>query len=178
MNKQIKINNLHSRNQRGFTLIEMIAAITLLGIMGIFSTQFITSITASAQLTTAQKGLVDDAKLAMEYLIRESRVASEDVNSIAYSSSPTTTSITFDKYNGYTVDTNNTGINYAWDSTSKALTRTSGAVTTTLATQITSFTIVESPSIGSRFFIFTMSLQGINGENFTLESGVRPRSSI
>ena len=122
MRNLLQISRLYYKNQRGFSLIEMVAAITLLGIMGIFSTQFITSITSSAQQTTSQKGLVDDAKLAMEYLIRETRVASEDANSIAYSSSPTTTSITFDKYNGYTVDTNNTGINYAWDSTSKTLT--------------------------------------------------------
>lgn len=164
-----------------------VIAITLLGIMGIFSTQFITSITQSAQLTTAQKGLVDDAKLAMEYLIRESRVASEDLNSIVFNSSATATDIKFDKFNGYAEDISTVGIKYEWNSTSKALTRTSGTAdgagnpltpgTTTLATQITSFTIVESPTAGSRFFIFTLSLQGPNGENFTLESGVRPRSS-
>ena len=183
MNKQIKINNLHSRNQRGFTLIEMIAAITLLGIMGIFSTQFITSITQSAQQTTGQKGLVDDAKLAMEYLLREVRVSSEESSDIVYSSSGTAASITFDKFVGYTVDDGITGINYSWNSTTKALTRTSGSggtstvTTTTLATQITSFTVAESPALSSDFYVFTMTLQGPNGENFTLQSGVRPRAT-
>ena len=175
----IKINAWYShlRNPRGFTLIEIILAIILLGIIGVFSTQFITSITQSAQQTTSQKGLVDDAKLAMEYILREVRVASENNNDIVYTSTPTSTTITFDKFNGYTVDTNATAINYSWNSTTKALTRTSGLVTTTLATQVSSFTIAESPAVDSDFYVFTITLLGSNGENFTLQSGVRPRST-
>ena len=165
------------RNPRGFTLIEIILAIILLGIIGVFSTQFITGISQSAQLTTSQKGLVDDAKLAMEYILREVRVASENNNDIVYTSTPTSTSITFDKFNGYAVDTNSTAINYSWNSTTKALTRTSGSTTTTLATQVYSFTIVESPAVDSDFYVFTITLEGPNGENFTLQSGVRPRTT-
>ena len=166
------------KNPHGFTLIEMILAIVLMGIMGIFSTQFITSIAQTAQQTTGQKGLVDDAKLAMEYLVREVRVATEGAKDIELISTASTASITFDKYTGYTVDTNELDIKYSWDSTSKALTRRSGisGTTTILATQVTSFTVAESPS-GSHFYIFSLTLQGPNGENFTLESGVRPRSS-
>jgi len=147
-------------------------AITLLGVIGIFSTQFITSITQSAQLTTGQKGLVDDAKLAMEFLLREVRVSTGD--GVSISSNPTAATVTFDKFNGYTVDTNATNIQYNWDSGSQTLTRTSGGTPTILATQITSFTAAE-PS--NDFFVFTLTLLGPNGENFTLESGVRPRSS-
>ncbi len=176
---KFKTGERYFRNQCGFTLIEMISAIVLLAVMGIFSTQFITSITQSAQQTTGQKGLVDDAKLAMEYLIREVRVASEENNDIVFNSTGATVDITFDKFTGYTVDTNATAIKYAWDSTSKALTRRSGVsgTPTTLATQISSFTVTESPTVGSKFYIFTMTLQGPNGENFTLQSGVRPRST-
>ncbi len=179
MNK-IKFNEWHRhlKNPCGFTLVEMVIAIVLMGVIGIFSTQFITSITQSAQQTTVQKGLVDDAKLAMEYLIREVRVASEEINDVAFNSSASSADITFDKFNGYTEDTSAVGIVYAWTSASQALTRTSGGTTTTLATQITSFTIVEkAPPADSNFYVFTMTLQGSNGENFTLESGVRPRST-
>jgi len=175
--KKFIVRNSYLRNPRGFTLIEIILSIILLGIMGVFSTQFITSITQSAQQTTSQKGLMDDAKLTMEYILREIRVASESNNDITYSSSATSTSITFDKFNGYTVDTNAVAINYSWNSTTKALTRTSGLITTTLATQVSSFTIVESPAVGSEFFVLTLTLQGPNGESFSLQSGVRPRST-
>lgn len=171
MKKRIKFkaSGLHLNNSRGFTLIEMISAIVLLGVIGIFSTQFITSITQSAQLTTAQKGLVDDAKLAMEWLVREVRVAVTPIDP-----PPTATSITFTKFNGYDVDTNPTGITYTWNAGNQTLTRTSGATTTTLAGQVTSFSITV-PS--TDFYVFTMTLTGPNGENFTLESGVRPRST-
>ncbi|MBT5631355.1 MAG: prepilin-type N-terminal cleavage/methylation domain-containing protein [Nitrospina sp.] len=183
MKNQVKIKGRNFKNQCGFTLIEMISAIVLLGIMGIFSTQFITSITQSARQTTGQKGLVDDGKLALEYLIREVRVASEENNDIVYSDTGSAASITFDKFVSYSEDDSKTGITYSWNSGTKTLTRTSGTdgttpgTVTTLATQITSFTVAETPSVGSDFYIFTMTLQGPNGENFTLQSGVRPRST-
>ena len=189
MKHQLKFNawNRHLNNPNGFTLIEMVMAITLLGVIGIFSTQFITSITQSAQLTTAQKGLVDDAKLAMEYLIREVRVSSEEQNDIVYSSSPSAANITFDKFNGYTEDISAVGIVYSWDSGTKNLTRTSGTedvdgnpltpVTTILATQVTSFTVTAVVSGDIKHYIFTITLTGSDGENFTLKSGVRPRST-
>ena len=169
-----------SGNQRGFTLIEMISAIVLMGVIGIFSIQFIASITQSSQLTTGQKELVDEAKLAMEYLIRELRVATEDNKDIIANNTGTVADITFDKYSGYPADTNKLDIKYSWDSTSKALIRTSGisGTATTLATQITSFTVAESPATGSNFYVFTLTLQGPNGENFTLNSGVRPRTTL
>jgi len=168
---KLKASGLHLNNSRGFTLIEMISAIVLLGVIGIFSTQFITSITQSAQLTTAQKGLVDDAKLAMEWLIRETRVA------VKGSTMTTATSITFNKFNGYDVDTNATSIQYNWNNGNQTLTRTSGTTTTILATQVTNFNVNNLSSGDEELYEFTMTLTGPNGENFTLESGVRPRST-
>ena len=166
------------KNSCGFTLIEMISAIVLMGVIGIFSTQFITSITQSAQLTTAQKGLVDDAKLAMEYLLREVRVS--NTNGVSVTSTPTVVSVTFNKFNGYAVDTNPSDIKYEWTSASKTLTRTSGisGTQTTLATQMTSFVVDDLSDSDSEYYVFTMTLEGPNGENFTLESGVRPRFDL
>ena len=155
-------------NQKGFTLVEMIAAITLIGILGIFSTQFITGAVQTNRLVSEQKGLVDDAKLAMEFMIRELRGASEDDNDITFTSS----SITFDKYSGLGVDTDTTQITYSLSGST--IQRQSSNATTTLASQVTSFSISES----SDFYTLTMTLTGPNGESFSLSSGVRPRGTI
>ena len=157
------------RNQAGFTLVEMIAAIVLLGIMGLFSTQFISGAAESNRLVSGQKALVDDAKLAMEFMVRELRVASEDDNDISLS----TPSITFDKYSALTVDTDTTQINYNLVGTN--IVRTSDvAGTTTLASQVTAFSITESGNV----YTISMTLTGSNGESFTLTSAVQPRGSI
>ncbi|MBC8285292.1 MAG: prepilin-type N-terminal cleavage/methylation domain-containing protein [Nitrospinae bacterium] len=157
------------RNQAGFTLIEMIAAIVLLGIMGLFSTQFISGAAESNRLVSGQKALVDDAKLAMEFMIRELRVASEDLTNISL---PSSTSITFDKYSALTVDTDTTQINYNLVGTN--IVRTSSNATTTLASQINTFSITKSGNV----YTITMILTGSNGESFTLTSAVQPRGSI
>lgn len=163
------------KNQAGFTLIEMVAAIVLLGIMGLFSTQFITGAAESNRLVSGQKGLLDDAKLAMEFMVRELRVANVDTDNsgavINVSGTAGNNSISFTKYGGLTLDST-TAITYS--RVGSTIQRTAAA-TTTLATQVTGFTIVEE---SSDFYRIAMTLAGPNGTNFTLESGVRPRSTI
>ena len=172
MNSYFKKNIVHTRplrNQAGFTLIEMVAAMVLLGIMGVFSMQFITGAAESNRLVSGQKALVDDAKLAMEFMIRELRVASEDANNISL---PTPTSITFDKYSSLSFDTDTTDINYSLVGTT--IVRASNTATTTLASQVTAFSITST----GKFYTISMTLTGANGENFTLTSAVQPRGSI
>lgn len=170
---------IHLRNQKGFTLIEMISAIILLGVMGLFSIQFLTGAAQTNRLVAGQKALVDDAKLAMEFLLRELRVASEGTTAsptlITFTDTGTAASITFYKFSGLTVDTSTGPIIYSWSGST--LTRQSTA-TTTLATQVTDFSITETTTAGSKYYTFSLTLQGSNGESFTLESGVRPRSLI
>ena len=163
------------RNQKGFTLIEMVAAIIIMSIMGTFSIQFLTGAAQTNRLVAGQKALVDDAKLAMEFMLRELRVASEGTTAITFTDTGSTASITFYKFSGLTVDTSTGPIIYSWSGTT--LTRTTTA-TTNLATQVTDFSITETTTSGSKYYTFSLTLAGSNGESFTLESGVRPRSLI
>lgn len=162
------------KNQAGFTLIEMISAIVLLGIMGLFSTQFITGAAESNRLVSGQKELLDNAKLAMEFLIRELRVANIDTaNSgaaISISGTAGNNSISFTKYGGLTVDSS-TAITY--NRVGNTIQRV-GATTTTLASQVTGFTVSQN----SNLYTIVMTFAGPDGTNFSLEAGVRPRSTI
>jgi prepilin-type N-terminal cleavage/methylation domain-containing protein len=166
------------KNQAGFTLVEMVAAIVLMGIMGLFSIQFITGAAESNRLVSGQKGLMDDAKLAMEFLVRELRVANIDLNNsgavINVTGTPGNHIISFTKYNGLTVD-GNTAITYR--RVGDTIQRT-GAVTTTLASRVTGFTVTSAVTNNSTLYTIVMTFAGDNGANFNLEAGVRPRSTI
>ncbi len=153
----------------------MISAIVLIGIMGLFSTQFITGAAQSNRLVSGQKGLLDDAKLAMEFMIREIRVANTDTNNGgAVITTPGNNSIVFTKYSGLPVDTS-TQITYSYNASNKTIQRISTtAGTTILASQVDAFNIIGSNDL----YTITMTLNGSNGTNFTLESAVRPRSTI
>ncbi len=171
-------------NARGFTLIEIILAIVLASILGIFTIQFVSQIARTTDLTAGQKELVDEGKLAMEFLVRELRAADETNNAIALA----TPSITFDKLSAYEQDTNVCQINY--DLVSNTLQRTTragadatcssftGSTTTTLASGVTSFTIVKTATGSTFYYVITMELTGSEGNTFQLETAVRPRSTI
>jgi len=172
------------RSDRGFTLIEMIIAIVLIAIMGTFSIGFLRHLMQSSQLSASQKDLMDEAKLAMEFLTRELRFADETVNDVQCGAVPVDCvpgvsydTITFDKLFGLAQDTNKTAIKYSFDVVTGTLKRTSAGVTTVLATNVAAFSITESTTVPD-FYTIDITLQGSEGENFSLESAVRPRSLI
>lgn len=169
-NKIRKINPL--KNQVGFTLIEMIAAIVLMGIMGMFSVQFITGAAESNRLVSGQKGLLDDAKLAMEFMVREIRVASTPgYGGAAINNSPNT-QITFDKLSPLALDSDTTQIQYIQQGSN--INRITSNATTTLASNVApgGFTVTTN---GNAYTI-SMTLAGPNGTNFTLQSAAMPRA--
>lgn len=170
-NKIRKISPL--KNQMGFTLIEMVAAIVLLGIMGMFSTQFITSAAQTNRLASGQKGLLDDAKLAMEFMVREIRVASTPGYGGAAINNTPNTQITFDKLSALAVDSDTTQIQYIQQG-SNIVRISSIAGTTTLVSNVASggFTVTTN---GNAYTI-SMTLAGPDGTNFTLQSAAMPRA--
>jgi prepilin-type N-terminal cleavage/methylation domain-containing protein len=172
--KKIIYQTKSFKNQAGFTLVEMVAAIVLLGVMGMFSTQFITGAAQSNRLVAGQKDLLDDAKLAMEFLVRELRVANIDTSNsgavISVTGAAGSNIISFTKYSGLTVDSA-TAITYS--RVGSTIQRT-GTATTTLASRVTGFTVTNN----SNHYTIIMTFAGANGTNFSLEAGVRPRSTI
>ena len=164
----------------GFTLIEIVLSIVLMSIIGLFSIQYLSRIAQMNQTVIAQKALVDEAKTTMEFITRELRVA---INTPTCGTTPVTCvvgtaypAITFDKYlespvSSLRKDTNAAGIKYAFSS--GALTRTSGAATATLATNVTGFTVTP---VSVNFYKVVLTLSGSLGQNFSLESSVKPRN--
>ncbi|MBT6514258.1 MAG: prepilin-type N-terminal cleavage/methylation domain-containing protein [Crocinitomicaceae bacterium] len=175
MNKSIT-SSKNLRNQSGFTLVELVISIVIFSVIGLFSINFITSAAVTNRLVVGQKALVDDAKLAMEFILRETRVANASINAITFTDTGSSASITFYKYKGLTQDTSTGPIKYNW--TGNTLTRISTS-TTTLSNQVTDFSITKTTeSGGGEYYKFSLTLQGDNGEIFTLNTSVRPRSLI
>ncbi|KMP10946.1 hypothetical protein UZ36_05985 [Candidatus Nitromaritima sp. SCGC AAA799-C22] len=174
MNDQ-KMIRFKERTDRGFTLVEIVVVIVLMGILGVFTVQFISQAARANQLTADQKDIVDEAKLAMEFLTRELRMADTTTNAIVQ----TATSVLFDKLSAYEQDTNISQIQYSYNSGTQTLSRTSNAVTTTVATKITAFDITKTTNgDGKDFYVITMTLTGAEGGTFKLISGVVPRIGI
>jgi prepilin-type N-terminal cleavage/methylation domain-containing protein len=175
MYKSIKSSE-NFRNQSGFTLVEMVISIVLFSVLGLFSINFITSAAETNRLVAGQKALVDDAKLAMELMFREVRLANTSTHPIAFTDTGASASITFYKFKGHSKDTSTGPITYNW--TGSSLTRSS-TVTTTLANQVADFSITKTTeSGGGEYYKFSLTLQGSSGQSFTLNTGIRPRSLI
>ncbi len=168
------------QNQRGFTLIEIVITLVVMSVMGTFSIQYFSEVARMNKKVVAQKNLVTRAKIAMELLTREMRVAQ---NTPTCGSTPvtcvTSTSydgITFDKYlespvSALRKDTNASSIKYYLSGTT--LYRTSNAITTTVATNVSGFTVTPT---STNLYKFILSMTGSDGENFSLESAVKPRN--
>lgn len=166
------------RNNQGFTLVEMVISITIMSIVAMFSMQYLSRTAQMNQLITGQKALVDEGKIAMEFITREMRFAINTptcgVGKVACVIGTGYPAITFDKYIESPVDplrkdTNGSQIEYILNGTT--LNRTSGAVTTTLATGVTAFTVTET---STNFYDVVLTMTGSQGQSFSLESAVKP----
>ena len=159
-----------SPDEKGFTLIELIMVIILISTLGMFCFGYVLSYLQVNVDSSSQKEIVDEAKIAMELMTREIRQATattvvEVIN----------TSITFDRAATYGEDTDLIGIVYSYNGASDILERQSNAVTTTIANNLTSFSLTE-PQIN--FYLISMTFTHPTlGGTFKLTSAVTPRDA-
>ena len=59
-----------SKDEKGFTLVELLAVIVILGVIAAFSTSFIVSTTRSFISVSQKNDLLSDSRLATEYMVR------------------------------------------------------------------------------------------------------------
>jgi len=150
-------------NSKGMTLVELIVVMVLLGIIGLFTFQFIGSGVETYIMASNQAGILAEAKLAMERMAREVR----DANSIV---SSTSSSINFIKEHPALVDA---ATDITFQVSGGILERKRGAnPPEPLAENVSDFTVTNDS--GEIKLELTLSLG--SGENITLHTKVYPKN--
>lgn len=153
-----------SRNETGFTLIEIVITLVLLGIVSAVTIQFVASAAEVGQIQTERNRLVNEARLAMEAMVREIRFA------VPASVVATAVSITFDKQFPYLQDPTVVGIDYTYNPVTRVIQRT-GAIVSTVATQVAAFAVTDNGG----WYTISMTFSHPLADNFSLTSAARPR---
>ncbi len=166
------------KNKKGFTLIEIIISIVLASVVGTISMKYILDIVNLNQMHAQKKDMVDEAKLGMEYLVREIRFA-KGTPAIACGAllgactiGATYNSIYFDRGALLQDTTNPRSVSYTVSSTN--LVRT-GAAAENIATNVSGFTVEV---VEANLFRFTLSLSKSTGESYSIQAAVRPRGYL
>ncbi len=145
--------------QGGFTLIEVIVSIVLIGIVGVVSLGFLTNLIQTNQDSSGQLEVLEDVNTALLFMSRELRQVDEfswpiRCGNPAVACVPNTAypRIQFSKDAEVPLDparrdTNTDDIVYNLNGTT--LERISNGITTTLATNVQTFSITEIPNPGA-----------------------------
>jgi prepilin-type N-terminal cleavage/methylation domain-containing protein len=158
------------RGNQGFTLIEIIIVVVILGVLGIFSYQFLITSVRTYSTIEKQKSLYDEAAMAMERMSRELRDASS-ISSPA--SGGTGSSLSFTKSHGSPQEA--TTYDITFQLSSGTLQRV-GSITANLAERVSAFTVsrVTSPSLEEMTIVLTLS--ETTGESVTLRTKIYPKN--
>lgn len=141
-------------NNKGFTTIELIITTVILGIIGVFSFQFITSGVESYIAVSAGEDVAREARLALERMAREVRTATNIVSPAA--GDPPGSTITLDRTQGASTD-NSTQVTFQL--TSGTLERKRGSNTPEpLASNVSNFAVERSLSLDPDGKLITLDL--------------------
>ena len=154
-------------NSKGMTLIEIIVVIVLLGIIGLFTFDFVGKGVETYIIASNQAGLLAEAKLAMERMTREIRDA-EVILAPALGKS--STKIQFNKSHSTVLDITK-DITFKLNKKNGILKRI-GDENKPLAKNVSNFTVTNNSN--EIKLELTLSLTG--GENVTLHTKVYPKN--
>ncbi len=157
------------KGSKGFTIIELIVVIIILGVVGVFTFQFLASGVQTYITMQKQKDLLDEAKLCLERMSREIRDAEQI---LAFTSN---TSIQFEKSHGTTYDPVTTiEFQYrpAFDDMRRQ--RIPPGSWNLLAENITTFTMTNT----SNEILIRTILSTAGGESLTMETRCFPRNLV
>ena len=162
-------------NSKGMTLIELIVVIVLLGIIGLFTFQFIGSSVETYIMVSRQAGLLAEAKPAMERMARDIRDAKIITLPPPGGSGNL---ITFTRTNVTKWDVANESITFQWTgSTLKTLEKVkqSPFATSSMAENVSAFTVTRAAAPDDEIKLeLVLSLGG--EENVTLHTKVYPKN--
>jgi len=162
-------------NRRGFTLIEIIIVIVILGFVSAITIKFLTDSLRIYTMAVNQKTLYDEGKLALERMVRDIRDARSITTPAAGGSGNT---IVFQRTNATAQDGLNETLTFRLTGTTLEKVKTSPAATSPLASNVSSFTVTRGAAATNNeneiTLSFTLSLG--SGENVILQTEVYPRN--
>lgn len=129
-------NLSHIKFIRGFTLVELVITIVLIGILSAVGSTMISDSFTTTRIVNNNQGSAGQARYAIERIAREIRETKYDLSAKTYAINPTSaTNLVFTKSNDVTVTINYSG-------TDLTLGYSSPAVTSSLSNQVSSFNAV------------------------------------
>lgn len=154
-------------NSKGLTLIEFIIVMVLLGIIGLFTFQFVGSSVETYIIASSQAGLLAEAELAMERMAREIRDAE---NILSPTSGSSSNSINFTKSHSTALDS---ATDITFQVSEGTLERKRGASTPeSLAENLSDFNVTNNSDEIKLELV--LSLAG--GERVTLHTKIYPKN--